>query len=207
LAASLTSLVRSPEIKPTAALHAQGAPGTDGLWTFVFIDMVIFLMIFLTFMSERLGRVELYAASQLHLKEMFGFANTLILLTSSWMVVEAIQAARRSDGAGIRWFLGWAWLLGLAFSIDKLVEYTLTIRAGITPATNSFFSFYFFITIVHFLHVIAGMLFIGYCRSKARNPARMAGCVTGLENVGLFWHFVDVLWIFIFPILYLVGRR
>src|ERR1700722_4234798 len=200
------SLVGSRELRPRAALHAQGAPGTDGLWTFVFIDMVIFLMIFLTFMSERLGHVELYAASQLHLKVIFGFANTLILLTSSWRVVEAIQAARRSDGTGIRWFLGWAWLLGLAFSIDKFVEYTLTIRAGITPATNAFFSFYFFITIVHFLHVIAGMLFIGYCRGNARHRAGTAGYITGLENVGLFWHFVDVLWIFIFPLLYLVGR-
>jgi len=201
------SLVRSREINPHAVLDAYGAPGTDGVWTFVFIDMVIFLMIFLTFMSERLGHVELYAASQSHLKEIFGLANTLILLTSSWMVVNAIQAARRSDGTGIRWFLGWAWMLGLAFSIDKFVEYVLTIRAGITPATNSFFSFYFFITIVHFLHVIAGMLFIGYCRGKARSRAGMAGYVTGLENVGLFWHFVDVLWIFIFPLLYLVGRR
>jgi nitric oxide reductase NorE protein len=201
------SLVGSRELSPRAALHAHGAPGTDGLWTFVFIDMVIFLMIFLTFMSERLGHVELYAASQLHLREIFGFANTLILLTSSWMVVAAIQAARRGDDTGIRWYLGWAWLLGLAFSIDKFVEYTLTIHAGITPATNSFFSFYFFITIVHFLHVIAGMLFIGYCRSKARTRAGMASYVTGLENVGLFWHLVDVLWIFIFPLLYLVGRR
>jgi len=207
LAGSLTSLVRTPEIKPTVALHAQGAPGTDGLWTFVFIDMVIFLMIFLTFMSERLGHVELYAASQLHLNEIFGFANTLILLTSSWMVVAAIQALRRSDPIRIRWFLGWAWLLGLAFSIDKFLEYYLKIRAGITPATNSFFSFYYFITVVHFLHVIAGMLFIGYCRGKARHHSGTAGYMTGLQNVGLFWHFVDVLWIFIFPLLYLVGRR
>jgi nitric oxide reductase NorE protein len=207
LVAGLTSPVRSPEIKPSAAVHEHGAPGTDGLWTFVFIDMVVFLMIFLTFMSERLGHVELYASSQLHLNEIFGFANTLILLTSSWMVVAAIQAARRIDPIRIRWFLGWAWLLGLAFSIDKFLEYYLKIRAGITPATNSFFSFYYFITVVHFLHVIAGMLFIGYCRGKARRRAGTAGYITGLENVGLFWHFVDVLWIFIFPLLYLVGRR
>jgi heme/copper-type cytochrome/quinol oxidase subunit 3 len=60
---------------------------------------------------------------------------------------------------------------------------------------------------VHFLHVIAGMFFIGYCRSKARQRIGTVGYVIGLENVGLFWHFVDVLWIFIFPLLYMVGRR
>jgi nitric oxide reductase NorE protein len=182
-------------------------PGTDGLWTFVFIDMVIFLMMFFSFMSERLRHVALYTASQSRLNEIFGLANTLILLTSSWMVVAAIQAARHKQASRVRWFLGWAWLLGLAFSVDKIAEYYLKIHAGITPATNSFFSFYFFITMVHFLHVIAGMIFIGYCRSKARLRIGTDGYVIGLENAGLFWHFVDVLWIFIFPLLYMVGRR
>ena len=92
-----------------AATRAAGLvrpPGTDGLWTFLFIDMVIFLMIFFMFMSERLGHVDLYIASQTHLNELFGLANALILLTSSWMVVEAIHAARRGNGrlfsAGVR---------------------------------------------------------------------------------------------------------
>jgi len=183
------------------------SPGTDGVWTFVFIDMLIFLMMFIVFMSERLRHVDLYSVSQLRLNAIFGLANTLILLTSSWMVVAALQAARAKDVSRVRWFLGWAWLLGLAFSVDKFAEYSLKIHAGITPATNSFFSFYFFITTVHFLHVIAGMFFIGYCRSAARLRVGTGRYVIGLENVGLFWHFVDVLWIFIFPLLYMVGRR
>jgi nitric oxide reductase NorE protein len=190
-----------------SSIQPSRPPGTDGLWTFVFIDMVIFLMMFFSFMSERLRHVALYSASQLQLNEVFGLANTLILLTSSWMVVAAIQSARGKDPGRVRWFLGWAWLLGLAFSVDKIAEYYLKIHAGITPATNSFFSFYFFITMVHFLHVIAGMIFIGYCRSKARLRVGTDGYVTGLENAGLFWHFVDVLWIFIFPLLYMIGRR
>ncbi len=172
----------------------------------MFIDMVIFWMMFLSFMSERLRHADLYAASQLRLNEIFGLANTLILLTSSWMVVEAIHAARRNEALHVRRFLGWAWLSGLAFAVDKFAEYSLKLRAGITPATNSFYSFYFFITVVHFLHVIAGMFFIAYCRGKAKVRVGTAAYVVGLENVGLFWHFVDVLWIFIFPLLYLVGR-
>jgi nitric oxide reductase NorE protein len=189
-----------------SAIQSARPPGTDGLWTFVFIDMVIFLMMFFSFMSERLRHVGLYAASQVRLNEIFGLANTLILLTSSWMVVAAIRAARCKQAAGVRWFLGWAWLLGLAFCVDKIAEYYLKLHAGISPATNSFFSFYFFITGVHFLHVIAGLFFIGYCRSNARLRNGAEGYVIGLENVGLFWHFVDVLWIFIFPLLYMVGR-
>jgi nitric oxide reductase NorE protein len=183
------------------------APASPGLWTFVFIDMLIFLMIFLTFMVERLAHVHLYVTSQLRLHEIVGLANTLVLLTSSWMVVEATRAARQNDAIRVRRFLGWAWLLGLMFCVSKLLEYHAKIHAGITPATNSFFSYYFFITFIHFLHVIAGMIFIAYCRNHARAGVGAAGYVTGLENVGLFWHFVDVLWIFIFPLLYLIGRR
>jgi nitric oxide reductase NorE protein len=197
-------------LERASALRGGGParpPGTDGLWTFLFIDMLIFLVIFFMFMSERLGHVALYSASQAHLHELFGLANALILLTSSWVVVEAIHAARRADGARVRKYLGWAWVLGLAFSIDKVFEYHAEFHTGITPATNSFFSFYFFITVVHFMHVLAGMLFIAYCRGRALARAGRDDYLIGLENVGLFWHFVDVLWVFIFPLLYLVGRR
>ena len=183
------------------------SPGSDGLWTFVFIDLTIFLMIFVTFMGERLSHVDIYTASQAGLNQLFGFANTLILLTSSWFVVRAVDAVKSGDVRKVRRELGWAWILALVFSVDKCIEYVIEIRRGITPATNSFFSYYFFITIIHFAHVLAGMLFIGYCRSTARHRLKSESYRTGLENVGLYWHMVDVLWIFIFPLLYLVGRR
>lgn len=192
---------------PAAARRSPDTPGTDGLWTFLFIDMVIFLMIFLAYMGERMRQASVYAFSQLRLDEFVGLANTLILLTSSWMVVEAIRAARQCDGERVRTFLGLAWLLGLAFSINKLVEYGAKIEAGLTPATNSFFSFYYFMTVVHLLHVIAGMAFIAHCRSQARARVGTSRYLSGLENVGLFWHLVDILWLFIFPLLYLAGRH
>lgn len=181
-------------------------PGTEGIWTFVFIDMLIFLLIFFTFMSERLGHVELFAASQWHLSEWFGLANTLVLLTSSWMVVEAVRAARWNECALVSSRLTAAWLLGAVFAISKLAEYRLELGFGITPVTNPFFSFYFFITGVHFLHVIAGLILIHRYRRIAKAVGVSRSYLTALENVGLFWHYVDVLWIFIFPMLYLVGR-
>src|ERR1700730_9153223 len=94
--------------------QSSRSPGTDGLWTFVFIDMVIFLMMFFAFMSERLRHTDLYVASQLRSNELFGLEHPQFLLTSSWMVVGAIQAGRCNEGSRVRWFLGWAWLLGLA---------------------------------------------------------------------------------------------
>ena len=182
-------------------------PGTDGIWTFVFIDMSIFLLIFFTFMSERLRNIALYAASQQQLNVWFGVANTLILLTSSWMVVNAARSARQRIPAQVSRNLTLAFLFGVAFAVDKLIEYRLEFEAGITPVTNPFFSFYFFITIVHFLHVLAGLVFIGFYWKRANVHDWTPRYVSSLENVGLFWHYVDVLWIFIFPSLYLLGRR
>ncbi len=192
---------------PVAASGALRHPGTDGLWTFVFIDMVIFLLIFFTFMGERLHHFALYTESQHQLNEIFGLANTIILLTSSWAVVEALHAARRKLPSKVSFYLGLAVILGGVFSINKLIEYSLKFDAGITPVTNPFFSFYFFITIVHFLHVLAGMIFLFAFRKDANACTSSDKYVIGLENVGLFWHYVDVLWIFIFPLLYLVGSK
>jgi nitric oxide reductase NorE protein len=197
--------MHSTDVRNSAA--TTRAPGSEGLWTFVFIDMVVFQMIFLTYMSERLGHVDVYRLSQSHLNEIAGLANTLILLTSSWMMVQAVHSARQDDGRRARRFLGLAWLLGLLFCLNKLVEYHTKLHAGFTPASNSFFSYYFFITAIHFAHVIAGMIFIVFCYMAARRRPMSMEFTIRLENVGLFWHFVDVLWIFIFPLLYLVGRN
>jgi len=191
----------------TPAPMAQQPPGSEGLWTFLFMDMVIFLLLFVTFMGERLSHVALYSASQLRLNEFFGLANALLLLTSSWVVVEAVGAARAAGNAKVERCLGFALLLGAVFVINKVVEYTVKVRAGISPATNSFFSYYYFITFIHLLHVMAGMGFMAYFRKRAATQAGSAAFQVSLENVGLFWHFVDVLWIFIFPMLYLMGRQ
>lgn len=187
-----------------AASARERTPGTEGIWTFVFIDMLVFLLIFFVFMTERLGHYELYKVSQTNLNAVFGFANTLILLTSSWMVVEAIHAAKLRQPTRVSLRLGFALALGLMFCVSKLVEYTLKIESGIGIVTNPFYTFYFFITFIHFLHVLAGMLFLLSFARSSRNCLASDRYVVGLENVGLFWHYVDVLWIFIFPMLYLI---
>lgn len=188
------------------ALALRHSPGSEGLWTFVFIDMMVFLLIFLTFMGERLGHLAIYAQAQALLDERFGLVNTLVLLTSSWRVVEAVQAARLGQAKQVARRLGEALLLGGVFSVSKGIEYWHKFEAGLTPASNSFFSFYFFITFAHLLHVLAGMVCLLHFRRRVQAGIGTPGYLMGLENVGLFWHYVDVLWIFIFPMLYLLGR-
>jgi nitric oxide reductase NorE protein len=191
-------------LPPRAAVPAERTPGTEGIWTFVFIDMLVFLLIFFVFMVERLDHFPLYKASQGHLNPVFGFINTLVLLTSSWLVVESIHSAKARQPRRVSLQLSLALLLGCAFAVNKIIEYSLKLKAGIGLVDNPFFTFYFFITFVHFLHILAGMLFLLAFARSSRRCVSSERYVVGLENVGLFWHYVDVLWIFIFPMLYLV---
>ena len=180
-------------------------PGTDGLWTFVFIDMIVFSLFFVVYLSERLRLPDLFAASQAHLDPKFGLVNALILLTSSLFVAEAVAAARLGKIAMIRTRLVLALVCGAMFAGSKLTEYAGKLVEGITPVTNSFYSFYFLLTFIHFLHVLAGMVFIAHCLARARAETGRPAYLAKLENTGLFWHFVDLLWLFLFPLLYLAG--
>jgi nitric oxide reductase NorE protein len=185
-----------------SASTAPAPPGTNGLWTFVFIDMIVFSLFFFVYLSERLRVPEVFAASQIHLDPTFGLINALILLTSSLFV-----AARLGKAAIVRTRLALALACGAMFAASKLTEYSGKFAAGITPVTNSFYSFYFLLTMIHFLHVLAGMVFLGHCLTRARAEAGQPAYLAKLENTGLFWHFVDLLWLFLFPLLYLAGLK
>jgi nitric oxide reductase NorE protein len=182
-------------------------PGTDGIWTFVFIDMIVFSLFFMVYLSERLRLPDVFAASQVQLDPKFGLANTLILLTSSLFMAEAVAAARLREAALIKTRLTLVLACGALFSASKLTEYSGKFAAGISPVTNSFFSFYFLLTMIHFLHVLAGMVFIAHCLARARAETGRPDYLAKLENTGLFWHFVDLLWLFLFPLLYLAGLK
>ncbi|NBY10940.1 MAG: cytochrome c oxidase subunit 3 family protein [Sphingobacteriia bacterium] len=182
-------------------------PGTDGIWTFVFIDMIVFSLFFIVYLSERLRLPDVFAASQARLDPNFGLVNTLVLLTSSLFMAEAVAAARTGNAARVKTRLALTLGCGAMFAVSKITEYSEKFAAGITPVTNSFYSFYFLLTMIHFLHVLVGMMFIAHCLSRARVETGQPGFSPKLENTGLFWHFVDLLWLFLFPLLYLAGLK
>jgi nitric oxide reductase NorE protein len=180
-------------------------PGTSGIWTFVFIDMIVFALLFLVFVSEKFRLPEIFSRSQGALDPTIGLVGTLLLLTSSWAIARSIQHVRAGNRqvAGIELNIGI--LLGLGFVANKLFEYIDKFAQGLTPVTNGFFTFYFLITFFHFMHVIGGLLFLGHCRLRMTGELGTANYRKKFENTGLFWHFVDMLWLFIFPMLYLTG--
>ncbi|GAB3383479.1 cytochrome c oxidase subunit 3 [Spongiibacter taiwanensis] len=180
-------------------------PGTDGIWIFVFLDMVMFLLLFLTYVTEKHRIPDVFSASQYQLNESIGLVNTLILLTSSWAVAGAVVGCRRRLPIHTDRYLCAAIILGLMFCVAKGWEYWTKIELGVTPITNVFFSFYYVITGIHFLHVLAGLVVMAILLHKRRSAFGSDHYQKSLENLGTFWHFVDLVWLFIFPLLYLTG--
>ncbi|MCK9285389.1 MAG: cytochrome c oxidase subunit 3 family protein [Rhodocyclaceae bacterium] len=179
-------------------------PGEAGVWIFVGADMLMFGLFFTSFVIERSKNVELYNLSQQALNFNYGGINTLILLTSSWFVVLAVHAAKMDKVRHVAYLLAAGALCGLAFCVLKVVEYTEKISHGISMLTNDFFMYYFILTGIHFFHVIVGtvMLFI-LCR-KALAGTYHSRNVLWLESGATYWHMVDLLWIILFPLLYLM---
>lgn len=184
---------------------AADHPGTTGIWTFVFIDMIVFALLFLVFVSERFRLPEIFSTSQSALDPKIGLLGTVLLIASSWSVAETVHAVREGRVERARAGLDLALILGVGFAANKLIEYWGKLSDGVTPVSNGFFTFYFLITGLHFLHVVGGLCFLGHCRLRLNAEANSGVFRKKLENTGHFWHFVDMLWFFIFPTLYLTG--
>ena len=159
---------------------------------------------FVTYALYRGGDVALFDASQRSLDRRLGILNTLFLLTSSWAVASAVESARQNEPRQVPRYLSAAIVLAVAFVVVKMVEYTEKLDEGITLTTNSFYTFYFALTGIHLLHVVVGAIILIVVLSGARRRAYYPGHTTGLEAGASYWHMVDLLWIFLFALLYLL---
>ena len=190
-----------------SASAARSLPGEQGVWVFILIDMSFFGMIFASFVYERAGAPDIFFRSQQSLDVHLGLINTVLLLTSSWLVALATDSAPGKPRRKIRSLLGMAVLCGAAFTAIKIAEYMALIRASIAPVTNDFFMFYFFISCIHLVHVLAGMVVLVLVVSKRGGEALLVRERSSLDSAASYWHMVDLLWVLIFPMLYLVSWR
>lgn len=190
-------------VSPTTDVRLAGLPrGKLGLWWFLASEVMVFGGLIGCYVLARFaaGGWEEEAA---HVNTRIGAINTLFLVSSSFTIVEAMAAAqsgRRQRAAG---FLLATVLLGVTFLGVKAYEYSTEIAHGFLPWSGPFWSFYYTMTGLHGLHVIGGIAVnLGLCLSAAfgRHWDDIAHRV---EYAGLYWHFVDVVWIFLFPLLYL----
>ena len=183
-------------------LTSTGIPtGKIGVWWFLASEITVFGGLIASYIVVRLGSAGWSEAAS-HLNFSLAMINTFVLLTSSLTMVLAFKAVEEKDPKMLQTFLGLTILLGLIFLIIKAFEYGGEIGEGFTPGGGIFWSFYYGMTGLHALHVLGGVV-VNLILLIATLGDFLRPNEHRVELAGLYWHFVDIVWIFLFPLLYL----
>lgn len=193
--ANAESLVRLPDRHP---------PGDLAIWIFILAELLVFAVFFSAYAFTRMNNVELFNEFQQHLDRQAALLNTFALITSSYFVVRAVAAIREDNRKlCIRWLLA-ALLMGFVFLFIKGGEYAHHFGLGINLSTNTFYMFYLSLTFFHFMHVIMGMIILAAVAVMAKNGKYSAAEHTGVETGASYWHMVDLVWLILFPLVYVM---
>lgn len=181
---------------------ARFVPGQPDMWAFVLFETLVFTGYFGFYLFYRARSPELFLHSQAHLDLRVGVFNTLILLLSSWSVARCVQSARAGAyQAALRdAFITAAF--AAVFLFFKVFEWVRLVRMGNGVDSNDFFTYYFFLTGIHFVHLLIGFVVLGIVVYQLRSPARRSQEL--VETCATYWHTVDFLWVLIFALLYVV---
>ena len=176
-----------------------------GIWTFLATEVLLFGALFTAYTVFRLKYPGLFHAEHEKLNRVLGAVNTVVLITSSLTVALGIDAVKKGKARLLARYFGATILLAGVFLCVKYVEYTEKLHHGLFPGTNIFFSLYYMMTGIHGIHVLIGMGVLAYVVALARRGRLSEEYYTPAEMAGLYWHFVDLVWIYLFPLLYLAG--
>jgi heme/copper-type cytochrome/quinol oxidase subunit 3 len=172
--------------------------GLLAVWWLIASEIVIFGGLLASYIMHRLAH-DAWSVQSAHTNTVIGAFNTFVLLTSSYFAVRGHQAAEEGDGPQAA---RWLWMCfggGATFLVVKAYEWTTEITHGFTITSNTFWSFYYTAAGLHASHVIAGIIIMAFvARQAARNED-----LHRVELIGIYWHFVDIVWIFLFPLLYI----
>lgn len=171
-------------------------PGEPMIWVLIFSELVVFGLLLAAFAVARAVNPSVFASGQAVLDAGLASVNTVVLVTSGWAAARGAAAARDGVVPACRRWLALAIGLGCAFVAIKLLEYANEIATGAGLETSAFFTLYFLLTGFHLLHVVLGMVILAVVLRSAE-----AGAV---ETGTSFWHMVDLVWVVMFPIIYLV---
>jgi len=201
-------------------MEQQAEASTLGMWTFLVTEIMFFGGLFMAYLVYRWQSPLGFQEASHHLNIYWGAANTAILIISSLTMALAVRAAQTSQP--VRTQIGWlvsTMVLGAAFLGIKAIEYSDKFRDHIVPGpyfqweglypkpAEQFYSLYFAMTGLHALHMVIGLGIMAVITWMASRKTFDSEYYTPVEVAGLYWHFVDIVWIFLFPLLYLIGRH
>lgn len=198
-------------------LDQQQRASTLGMWVFLVTEVLFFGGLFMAYILYRTWYPEMFIAASSHLNIPLGWANTIVLIASSLTMAMAVRAAQLGNRNHTIIFLVLTMILGAVFLGVKVVEYSDKFNHHLVPGPHFafaepfsqtaqlYFSLYFAMTGLHALHMIIGFGLMSVITVMAWRGKFSAEYYTPVEMAGLYWHFVDIVWIFLFPLLYLIG--
>ena len=179
-------------------------PGDLAMWFFILAELTVFAILFIGFaVSEQLNP-EIFAQGKKNLHQVSGLINTLALITSSYFVALALTAMHNNKGQFAAKLLIVAKLVACLYVGVKVWEYLSLFEQGINIETNTFFTLYFMITFFHLMHVLLGMVILAFVTVKANKNEYNESNISGFESGASYWHMVDMLWIILFPLIYVI---
>lgn len=197
-----------------AGMHRDDAASKLGMWLFIFTEILLFGGMFIVYSVYRFKNPVAFELAHEELSIPMGFINTIILLISSATVAISISAMQKNDKKLTMIMLGVTLLLALTFLVNKYFEWGAKFEHGMYPGSDLmsflsngdklFFGLYFFMTGLHGVHIIVGMVLLAITLFKVKSGTVNTRQYALLENSGLYWHLVDLIWIFLFPLFYLI---
>jgi cytochrome c oxidase subunit 3 len=198
-----------------AHAHRDDEGSRLGMWLFLFTELLLFGGMFLVYAVYKFTYPEQFHIASKELNTLFGALNTIILLTSSLTIVLSIVAIKRGQRLLSIFFQLMTLAMGLGFLVNKFFEWSAKISHGIYPGSDKllekesgeilFFGLYYVMTGLHGLHIVIGMIVIAFMTWQTIKNKINQDQFVRLESAGLYWHLVDVIWIFLFPLFYLIS--
>ncbi|WP_191486954.1 cytochrome c oxidase subunit 3 [Pseudomonas sp. FEN] len=180
-------------------------PGDLAMWFFILAELSVFAILILVFAVTQVLKPQLFAAGRQLLDTSTGLAMTLSLLTAGLFAALAQERVRHSRPRQAALLLLAALLVACGYLLLKLGEYRHLLELGLGIEHNTFFTLYWLLSGFHFLHVVLGMLILGWLAEGCRRRRYDADRRSGFESGVLYWHMVDLIWVLLFPLVYVLG--
>ena len=185
--------------------EARRLPGDLAMWFFILAELSVFALLILAFAVAQVLKPEVFATGRAQLDTSTGLAMTLSLLTAGWLAAWAVHQVRLGFSRRGAALLCGALLVALVYVAIKLAEYAHLAGAGLGLEHSTFFTLYWILTGFHFLHVLLGMLILGWVAGRCWQRAYRVPHLSGLESGVLYWHMIDLVWVVLFPLVYVIG--
>jgi len=189
--------------KVNEIINDKKLPGDLAMWFFILAELTVFAIFFIGFAVAEQLNTEMFVTSKAKLHPIAGLINTIALITSSLFVALSVRAIHLGKVKDSLHLLVISQLIACVYLVVKVWEYQFLFSLGIGIETNTFFTLYFLITFFHFMHVLLGMVILTLVGLNAKKGV-YENDISGFESGASYWHMVDMLWVILFPLIYII---